>query len=70
MANFDVLKKNEGQVFRNRPYPFLVTGYGETITALSTSGPKRERLGQDADYDWQLDTRLRLHRPQGHAEWR
>jgi hypothetical protein len=56
MANFDELKKNVGQVFRIRPYPFVVTGYSDAITALSTSGPKRERVGQDADYDWQLET--------------
>lgn len=54
MANFDELKKNEGQVFRIRPYPFLVTGYGETAATLSTSGPMRERIGQDANYDWRL----------------
>jgi hypothetical protein len=55
MANFDELKKNEGQVFRIRPCPFWVTGYSDSMATLSTSGPRRQRIGHDADYDWRLD---------------
>jgi hypothetical protein len=52
--NAGELKKNEGQLFRLRPYPFLVEGYRGTISVLSTSGPRRERIGHKVDYDWQL----------------
>jgi hypothetical protein len=54
MANLEELKKNLGQLFRLRPYPFLVDGYRDNVVRLTTSGPRRERIGHDADYDWKL----------------
>jgi len=55
VANLEELKKSVRQIFRLRPRPFLVEGYREdAISALTTSGPKRERIGNYADYDWEL----------------
>ena len=53
--NAEQLKKNVGQRVRLRPHPLVVEGYGDVVSVLSTDGPRYEKKGTSADYDWILE---------------
>jgi hypothetical protein len=53
--NAEQLKQNIGQRLRLVPHPIVVPRHGPTISTLSSDGPRYEKHGTPADYDWILE---------------